>query len=92
MSAEEVAALRAEADAYDALAKAKRMHADAIDRRTPTTVDDALLPTVDEVATALGVSRRTVFAWISAGLPSTRRGRFRRVDLAAAREWQAGSR
>jgi len=60
---------------------------------------DALLPdakeppaevpilTVSEFAKRVGVCGRTVSNWIERGLPVMRRGRVRRIDVAAANAW-----
>ena len=83
-------ALRASAIALEAQAKALRLEAEALDEADAKAAPDgAVFVTIKALAAHFGVTRRTVFAWLADGLPSLKRGRFRRVSVEAATAWLA---
>lgn len=53
----------------------------------PSATVEPLYMRVGEYATRAGVSRRTGWAWVAAGLPTVGSGRTRRVDVRRADEW-----
>jgi hypothetical protein len=83
--AAQAAALRAQADALDALASAERDRERALapQRDSP----GRLFGTVADFASQYGWSLRYVENLVRQGLPTVGRGRARRVDLATAAEW-----
>jgi excisionase family DNA binding protein len=89
VSAARVTALHAQAAALEAQALAVRAEAHALeaDISSRTAKDAVVYATVTEAARELECSRRTVFDWIAAGMPSIKRGAKRRVPMDQARAW-----
>jgi excisionase family DNA binding protein len=81
-------ARRMEADGLELLAKAKRLEADALEADEDRGASEApVYFTVEQAAKEFDVSRRTIFEWIALGMPSLKRGRVRRIPVAAATSW-----
>ena len=82
------AALRAQAEAHEALAAALRAEADAIGAEAPAAPASLYLP-VAAFAARVALSERTIWTFVRKGMPVIGSGRGKRIDVVRADAWLA---